>query len=84
MVDSLCQNYGWSFEETMHMTLPQIILLNHAASINSKRVDIRVKANAKKKEREAERETNDPIVHGNKRLSQLDSNDMIDYYADIR
>lgn len=80
MVDSLCQNYGWSFEESMHMTLPQIILLNHAAALNAKRVDLKVKANAKKKEREAE----DPVVHGDKRLSQLDSNDMVHYYSDLR
>lgn len=77
MIDSLCQNYGWSYQETMRMTLPQIVMLNHAATVNAKRVEIRVKAKSNK-------DKQDPVVHNNKRLSELDSNDMASYYADIR
>jgi hypothetical protein len=39
MLDSIAQSYHWSFDDIMNLTVPQIILISHAAFINSKRFD---------------------------------------------
>jgi hypothetical protein len=54
----------------MHRTVPQIIMLNHAAWREQKNAEIRGKAKAKKKEQE----DNDPILpgYGGLRKSELE------------
>jgi hypothetical protein len=39
MVDQLCQAYHWPFDKAMKMTMPQIIMLNHASWVNGKRYE---------------------------------------------
>lgn len=48
MIDSLCQCYHWSLEEAMKLTMPQIIMLQHASHINMKRMEARREANKQK------------------------------------
>jgi len=38
MIDGLCQGYHWTFDEAFKMTMPQIIMLNHAAYVNGERM----------------------------------------------
>jgi hypothetical protein len=66
----------------MKLTLPQIYLLNHAASVNSRRSDERAEWKKGKKDRAEKakklREVNDPIVEGTggKRLSECTSEEI--------
>jgi len=78
MVDQLCQAYHWPLEEAMSRTLPQIILLNHAASVNCERSKRRSERAGKKKQ---EQKQTDPVVFNGKRLSELTSDEMAAYYA---
>lgn len=77
MVDQLMQAYHWSYEEAMRRTLPQIVLLNHAATVNSKRMDARIKAKDAPKD-----EGDEPVWHG-KKLSEMNSDEMTAYYSDF-
>ena len=71
----------------MSRTLPQIILLNHAAWVNSKRTDERLKRKREEEERKAEEQRKlddeDPIVWRGKRLSEMNSDEMMAYYGDF-
>lgn len=60
----------------MRLTTPQIILLNHAASINYKRMEARRKHEGDKKQ---ETDDNDPVVMNGKRLSELNTDEMMAY-----
>jgi hypothetical protein len=71
MIDQLCQGYHWSFQEAMSLTLPQVILLGHAAWANDKRMKARSESPDTK------------VVVGNKEKSfeQMDSKDYEEYYG---
>ena len=58
------------------MTVPQIILLNHAASVNSARMRNKMDAASRK----APAQSNDPVVHKGKRLSELNSDEFAEYF----
>lgn len=61
------------------MTLPQIVILNHAAAINGKRMEARVKGKS-----DAEQEdSKDPVVWHDKKLSQLNSEEYQAYYGEL-
>ena len=61
----------------MRLTLPQIFMLNHAASVNAARAEERAEWKTKQKERKAKRLENDPIVDGTgKRLSECTSEEI--------
>ena len=63
----------------MRLTMPQSIMLNHAAWVNYERMDKRVKAKG-----DATRHANeDPIVMNGKRLAELSSDEMQTYYSDM-
>jgi len=83
MVDSLCQTYHWPLHEVMSLTVPQIIMLNHAAWVNQERVKKRVAneptAADMRKQQEDELMNGDPIVWNGKRLSELNSDEMAIY-----
>lgn len=64
----------------MSVTMPQLIMLNHAASTNYKNSEIRAKHNAA---RDKERDEKDPVVYNGKRLSELTSDEENRYYSDI-
>lgn len=59
----------------MRLTMPQIIMLNHAAWVNSERMKSRI--HSKKNE-----DDDDQIVYKGKRLSELNSEEMAAYYGD--
>lgn len=50
MIDTLAQAYHWSFEDTIRRTMPQIIMLNAAASVNKKRTDAKLASQKEKGE----------------------------------
>lgn len=39
----MAQAYSWSYDEILKLTYPQIILMNHAAEVNRKRMDERIR-----------------------------------------
>lgn len=47
MVESLCQAYHWPLEKAMNLTLPQMIMLNHASWVNHENSERRFKAKRK-------------------------------------
>jgi hypothetical protein len=51
--------------------MPQIILLNHAAWVNGKRLDART----------AKPSQEDEPVFGGKKLDEMDSDDLTNYYS---
>lgn len=72
LIDQLCQAYHWTLPEAMRLTWPQILMLNHAAWVNGKRFD----------ESRNKATNGDAPVMGNKRLEELNSDEMAQYYAD--
>ena len=62
----------------MSRTLPQIIMLNHAASVNSERLKARM---ADKTTTAKNQNSKDPVVMGNKRLSELTTDELGAYYS---
>lgn len=63
----------------MKMTMPQIIMLNHAASVNAKKSGLDRLSSDKP-------DDNDVVTVGgkHKRLSEMDSKDYAEYYSDWR
>lgn len=61
-------------------------MLNHAAWVNSKRSDERQQRKREEEEREAEeqrkRDEKDPVVWRGKRLTEMNSDEMMAYYGD--
>lgn len=76
MVDQLCQAYHWSLKDALHITMPQMIMLNHASWVNAKRAGLDRGTSG-----ESAEEEKDPIVHGKKRLSEMTSDDYAGYYG---
>jgi hypothetical protein len=70
MVDQLCQAYHWPFEAAMKMTMPQIILLNHASWVNNKRYET------------PDKEEDRP-VHNGKKVDEMNSDELLGYYGDF-
>lgn len=51
LVDGLCQSYHWSMKEAMSLTLPQIIMLNHAAWVNQEQGKKRYEAKQRREKK---------------------------------
>jgi hypothetical protein len=49
VVSSLCEAYHWTLAEAMKLTMPQIIMLNHASWVNRENAERRYNAKSKKK-----------------------------------
>lgn len=62
----------------MRMTMPQIIMLNHASSINYKRSEARSKAKANNDKPEDESKQ---IVYKGKKIEELTSEEMVSYMS---
>lgn len=77
LIDGLCQAYHWSFADAKKLTIPQIIMMNHAAHINNLRSDERVAA----KEVSKGDDENDPIVWQGKRASELTPEEQMIYFS---
>lgn len=84
MVQSLCAAYHLPLREAMRMTLPQIIMLNHAAWAEHENAERRYEA---KKKAEEKKNLLDPEIEelGGVRMSELQQNpEAFDaYMADI-
>ncbi len=73
MIHSLCENYGWSYGEAMKVTMPVMILMSHASSVSYERT----KSKTDKKDKNLNA---DSIVVRGKKLSELDSDELAQYY----
>jgi hypothetical protein len=62
----------------MRMTMPQILMLNHAAWVNSERCKKRVDHMSKKQKKQ---DDEDPTVWRGKRLSEMNSDELGKYYT---
>ena len=86
-MSSLCENYYWTLPQAMSLTLPQLLILNHAAYVNSERRKEKTDwdAEQKKKADEAQEklDATDPVVFNGKRLSELTDRESAQYYSDI-
>lgn len=81
MIHQLCETYGWSYEEAMKRTLPQIIMLTHSSHIAHKRMENKMEADRKTREKKAKKEEQCPVVFRGKRLSEMSSEEMETYYG---
>jgi hypothetical protein len=79
MVHSLCSSYHWTYDQAMKMTLPQIILLNHAASVVGERTSRRYKKIGGSTVSEDDNLALDPAVWRGKKLSQLNTAETAQY-----
>lgn len=77
MVHNLCSNYGWSFDQAIKMTLPQIIMLNHFAWVQQERAD-RKYAHKQEVDGDDLRFAN-PIAVNGKRVKELSDEEMTNY-----
>lgn len=60
--------------------MPQIIMMNHAANVNYKRMKIRSEGTT---QAEKEQDESDPVVWKGKRFSKLNSKEQNDYYSSL-
>ncbi len=61
----------------MGLTVPQIVMMNHAAYINNKRLESR------SKNRQTEEHSSSEIVMNGKKLEELTSEEQMRYYSDL-
>lgn len=79
MIDGIMQSYPLSFKEAMRLTLPQIILLNHAAWANQERSDRRFKAKQKREEKNKSDSPSlkaDELVINGKTMDEMSSDEI--------
>lgn len=86
MIDSLCQAYHWTVDEAFRMTMPQILMLNHAARVNHDRMMENMDKDRKVKDKEdmeaKKRDERDPILpQYGKRLSECTSDEIAGQFA---
>lgn len=86
LIDSLCQAYHWTLPDAFRLTLPQVLMLNHAAKVNGLRMDEQIerkKVDREKEEAEQKkRDERDPIIpHLGKRISECTSDEIAGQFA---
>jgi hypothetical protein len=67
----------------MALTVPQVILLNHAAWVNHENHDRRMKAKESKKKKAANEIEKDPEVLEGKKMSELEPAELSAYLSNI-
>lgn len=70
----------------MHLTLPQILMLNHAAKVNSLRMDERIEKDRVKKDKadkeKEKRDKLDPVIPSlGKRMSECNSDEIASQFS---
>jgi hypothetical protein len=58
--------------------MPQIVMLNHAAKVNGKRMEARIERDKNKRETEDK----DPVVMNGKRVSEMNTAELATYMGD--
>jgi hypothetical protein len=66
------------------LTMPQIILLNHGSQVNKKRMDNRIEADRKNKDKADRKAARNPAVYKGKTLDQLTTQEQSEYYGTFR
>lgn len=79
-MDSLSQTYHWSYADCLRLTMPQIFMLSHAASVNKERADRMLTSKRARKEPLTLQESiaEAPIWRG-KKFSELTSAEYLEY-----
>lgn len=75
MVEQLCQAYHWTLGEAMRLTVPQIVMLGHAAWVNYKRSGL-------DKDDDGPKDVSVSVNGRSKNLSEMNSDDYMKYYSD--
>jgi hypothetical protein len=86
LIDNLCQAYHWTIGEAFRLTLPQIIMLNHAAKVNHDRMMERMDQDKavkdKKDEEQRKKDKLDPVIPTlGKRMSECNSEEIASQFA---
>lgn len=80
---SLCSAYHWSYADAMHLTIPQIMMLNHAAHVEYENGQLRYEYNKKVKECEESGIPDDPYIDEfNRPLTEMSDAQMSNYLSD--
>lgn len=61
----------------MQLTVPQILMLSHAAKVNHERLKERIERDKKEEERKKELDRKDPIQTNGKRLSECTMDEIL-------
>jgi hypothetical protein len=82
MIEGMCQAYHWSFEDAMRRTLPQVIMLNHAAWLTRKRLDLKTGDGENGKPRKLKGFTtkNPTVTPDGRKLEDMDSESFAAYF----
>lgn len=70
IASSLCEAYHWTLEDVRKLTLPQIILMNHAAFVNRENSERRY---------EAKRKSEENLSSESKRVKEMKGKELTDY-----
>lgn len=80
IVDSYAQAYHWTYDEIISRTLPQIIMLNHASSVNKRRFDAKVNKGRRDNTQTLEERIVDTPMWNGKRIDELTSEEYLEYH----
>lgn len=81
LVDSFCQAYHWSFSDALKLTMPQIVMLNHAAWVNAEKAGLHKHDDRQgRPSKSALRDEEDPVITSGKRMSELTSDEIFGYF----
>lgn len=77
LIGGLCEAYHWTVQDAMKLTMPQIIMLNHAAWVNKERAERR---HAAKRDKEGSKKQR---TWRGKDVRELDSNEFGKYWGKV-
>lgn len=77
LLDNLCQAYHWTLDEAMRLTVPQILMLSHAAKVNYDRLQERVERDKVADKEKKELDRKDPVMANGKRMSDCTMDELM-------
>lgn len=80
LVDSYAQAYRWPLDHILRLTMPQIIMINHAAHVNKKRLDRRIERNRERGDQPLEDRIAEMPMWNGKRIDELTSEEYLEYH----
>lgn len=84
LVDSFAQNYRWPMHEILDLTMPQIYMLNGAASENRRRMESKVAHNQSTHSPKREPAPNPANTWRGKPIDQLNTDEYKQYFRDTQ
>ncbi len=77
----MAQAYRWAYSDILQLTYPQILMLNHAADVNRRRLDLRIKQKRNDGTATLSEEVADMPLVGGRKLTDLTSDEYISYLS---